>query len=838
MLAASLLLGSACGTPLDLGFAIAVTVRFDDAIDAGQRSSVRSLFVASTGDERAEYTEPLPDGARPVEAFVYRPATDTRALELTLTARDASALVAEGTTGLLALSAGKTTRVEVLLRAAAADSDLGLDGGSPADGALGPVSTLAFQHAELYPTGAGARDTAVADFNSDGHFDVGVACLTANVVQVFFGKPDGSLPSSPSAVTTVISPTGLAALDFDQDAKIDLVVVNSDGAHLLKNDGTGHFMDVATRALTGAVKVSTADFDKDGYVDLLASGSATEVRILWGSSVAATAFTTSTVLTIAGAPGQTLAVDLDNDGYLDVVVLETAAGKIESLRNTHATTARSFSPATALATYPNPYSAVFQDINNDGKPEALYASGAGGGYAFALLTNTNGVLGLAGNYSLYNRNVLATHDMRLVDIDHDGISDLVVADALGWYVNTFKGLGPLQFETSANQVYWAGGRLGPLQAADFDKDGYEDLLLLDGDGLSVARGGAGAKLAAAEVISFLQSDYVVPLVLATDFDKDGDQELVLLDRNSKTVFVYANDGKGKLAATASLPPGAGTLNCGYGASIALGDLDNDGHTDILRVWDSCYDVVRGLGNGTLEQGAIVTSAVGGGALVRAGIADLDEDGKTDLVFTNYGAGAVTVSLGLGNGTFSSPTTLFVYQAQTLLLVDVNGDAHIDLVVTGGDNKISTFLNDGHAVFGEPTTVSGPGALVDIAVFDYDDDKIVDLVAAGDALVQFKGGPGFSDFKRGSKSLTSPWKHLSVGDFNRDGKVDLVAGTPFGIEIALGSGTGVFSTAHAFNFVAGLGQIGVADFDGDKLPDVFVVAGSNEVGAAVLRNLSK
>ena len=113
---AGLLCLAACAKPPELGFGIAVTVRFEDAIDAATRAAVRSLLVTSSGDERGDYSEPLPEGAAPEEGFVYRPSSSTRSIALTLVARSATATVATGSTGPLTLSPGKTTAVEVLLR--------------------------------------------------------------------------------------------------------------------------------------------------------------------------------------------------------------------------------------------------------------------------------------------------------------------------------------------------------------------------------------------------------------------------------------------------------------------------------------------------------------------------------------------------------------------------------------------------------------------------------------------------------------------------------------------------------------------------------------------------
>ncbi len=845
LLAATICLG-ACSAPLDLGFAIAVTVRFDDAIPASARASTIAFLVTSSGDEHADYTETLPQGAAVVERFVYRPDNATRSIELSVRARDATATLATGSTGLLALSAGRTTEVEVLLTDPRRDADLGLrdlgggadgDGatldGGDGDGGFGPVSTLAFQHADRYTGCAGASETALADFDSDGRVDIAVTCTSASSVQVFFGKVDGSFPSSPSSITTVFSAGSLVALDFDADAKIDLVVVNGDGAHLLKNDGTGHFSDLATRSLGGAPAVRTADFDKDGILDLVTDGSFGGIRVLWGSAVAATAFSSSLVVALTNYPASTSVVDLDGDAYPDVFVLEHDAARHVSIRNTHAASARTFA-AASFATLPwYPSSILFQDANNDGKPEAILSGGTGGGYGFNLLTNTNGVLAWGNPFPLYPRNGGAL-DMALVDIDHDGLADLVLS--AGIYVTTYKCLGPLQFETSSGGSYWAGGNTGHIHAANFDKDGFEDLVLVDGDGFSVVRGGASAKLSGAEAFAFSRTDNIGPM-LASDFDKDGDADVVALDWYTSEAYVVTNNGAGKL--TTSPPFASPVSGCGNLSAIAVGDVDNDGHPDILRLHQRCYDVVRSTGGGLLTQGPVAPAISGAIELFAAALADLDGDGKLDLVLIDKQGSLLMMSHGLGDGSFAAASNASVFGPARLLLVDVNKDGHVDIIVGGVDAKISTFLNDGLGGFGAPTQVTGPTGFTEIAVGDFDEDQIVDLVAVGNSIYQFKGGPGYSDAQRSTRTLLAAWTSVRVADFDRDGHLDQLGRTATGFEIWRGAGNGSYTPAHSFNFPAGNGELLVRDLDGDQLPEILLTNAVNPGnGAVVLRNLSR
>jgi hypothetical protein len=177
--------------------------------------------------------------------------------------------------------------------------------------------------------------------------------------------------------------------------------------------------------------------------------------------------------------------------------------------------------------------------------------------------------------------------------------------------------------------------------------------------------------------------------------------------------------------------------------------------------------------------------------------------------------------------------------------DFNGDGHPDVAIpTGG---VSVLLGDGHGGFGSPTTLSSGGAYTAVAAGDFNNDGKLDLVASAAAATGSVGlftGDGAGNFTAqtpvtvGSRDLS-----IAVGDFNRDGNLDVAvpfcgavctggSGSP-GVDILLGDGHGGFGSPSALTGIpvtAEPNTVAVGDFNGDGNPDLAVL---DETGGNVL-----
>ncbi len=173
-------------------------------------------------------------------------------------------------------------------------------------------------------------------------------------------------------------------------------------------------------------------------------------------------------------------------------------------------------------------------------------------------------------------------------------------------------------------------------------------------------------------------------------------------------------------------------------------------------------------------------------------ADLNGDGKTDLVLNNQTGAVATVYLGNGDGSFATPTRYpFDHHVHSLLLHDMNGDGRLDMIVEGDGGGIEIFAGRGDGTF-------GPGA---IGAFP-------------------PGG-----------AATGAGGHLAaIGDVNKDGVADILAATPAGLSVLLGHAGLQFTLKGIYNIGPGRASFALADFDGDGNVDVGV---DSAEGVAIL-----
>jgi len=164
-------------------------------------------------------------------------------------------------------------------------------------------------------------------------------------------------------------------------------------------------------------------------------------------------------------------------------------------------------------------------------------------------------------------------------------------------------------------------------------------------------------------------------------------------------------------------------------------------------------------------------------------ADLNKDGKADLLVYNAGDGSVTTLLGTGNGTFqpgpsiSPPAGAEVIQGSgSMIIGDFNGDGSVDLLIQAPFYQ-AVALGNGDGTFQTPVTVSISGTPL---VYDVNGDGKDDLIAtysSGGLFVQLSNGDGtFAPaIIYGSTFSVSG---LGVADLNGDGITDFASLTSF------------------------------------------------------------
>ena len=220
----------------------------------------------------------------------------------------------------------------------------------------------------------------------------------------------------------------------------------------------------------------------------------------------------------------------------------------------------------------------------------------------------------------------------------------------------------------------------------------------------------------------------------------------------------------------------------------------------------------------------VTSAVG----------DFNGDGKPDLAVVNQSGNNVSVLLGNGAGGFSAaPGSPFAVgtSPNSIAVADLNGDGKTDIVVSGSTG-LTLLLGNGLGGFTAGGSPGDPFRANSVAAGDFNGDGIPDIVETVgiDARAEFgvvtvllgNGSGGFTTGNPFHAFLVGLGAVSAVGDFNRDGNLDVIVNTspPGGSALLLGNGTGGFTVSLNIPFVAGpINAVAAADFNGDGILDL-------------------
>jgi hypothetical protein len=175
----------------------------------------------------------------------------------------------------------------------------------------------------------------------------------------------------------------------------------------------------------------------------------------------------------------------------------------------------------------------------------------------------------------------------------------------------------------------------------------------------------------------------------------------------------------------------------------------------------------------------------------------------------------------------------------VVLADFNGDGKIDIAVSNQNTKtIAVFLNDGTGNFGSPvtTTVTTPATLGLIAGGDFNEDGKADLVlstvSGGDQVNRILLGRGDGTFAVQPAILNSGgFLSIVVADVNGDGHQDLVIGQNGSAAISIGKGDGTFVDTvdlQPGSFPGGYFGIAAADFNGDGKLDVMAADDNGQI----------
>jgi hypothetical protein len=721
---------------------------------------------------------------------------------------------------------------------------------------LGQLTSPFLTTPPMYAAGSNSFDVALGEFTSDGKRD---AIVAANPPVILLANGDSTFQAATPIGTIASAPTGVAVGDFNRDGNLDVVFAISGGAVVYFGNGNGTFtagttfsssgtnQNVFARVLvadvnndkipdlilntdtglsvllgngngtfqtcirsSGSVQfMSTGDFNKDGNVDLAVTNGYNSLNIMLGNGAGTFVVTTSYSPT-QGSLNAIAVADYNQDGFADValpngqVFLGNGDGTLRA--------------PTAFPTAPDATVVAAVDVNGDGITDLLTVSApsfcgqSDFGTTGISLGNGDGTFQPVTLFDSGGCTYPAF--MAIGDLNNDGAPDVVVLSGKNNGFSSTPELSVLlnkENGTFPAAVLNISGGSGGIAVNDFNHDGNADVVLADG---SVYLGKGDGTL------RFLASVPLGGVAVATgDFNHDGIPDLAAAVEcapagcsSGGQLLIALGNGGGTFQTPTALPSGGF-----YAESLVVADFNGDGNLDIALV-NNCTDVgcsaggsisiYLGNGNGTFSLlNTITTISNYPSSSVVAG--DFNNHGVADLAvgfITPFGQpGIVNVLIGNGNGTFRSPIVFETPDDKGItaaVVGDFNDDGILDLALANG-GACGDCGDDGRIMYGngDGTFTAGPsigtqgGPPISVVAADFYGTGTLTPALANRCEDPFDC-PGGSVMIYGTQDQTDIMLlFLAVGDFNNDGKPDLVGSLQYdaGASVLLNIGATAAST---------------------------------------------
>lgn len=647
------------------------------------------------------------------------------------------------------------------------------------------AAQAAFQFIDEATSVGGIREAWIVrtgDFNEDGRPDllVGISGETRLLLNPLEG---GSRSGAWEALITPIPPSAtLEVGDFNHDSHLDVASLGSGRLRLFVGDGEQHFRE----SFDGGVqpgnheRLLAADVNGDTQLDFISyDGPLWKVHIYYGDG--AGGITRREELTsrlVQG--GRCFVEDLDADGRADILLAgyEQAAADIFLGRTT-------------------------------------------GGFEAPVRVDLG----------------MATEDTRLLDLNGDGIADLLT---YGWYVGTSKPLVALQ-------PGLGGGRFGPpevrvdpvddavfqIRIVELTGDGYPDLLLQTmQQTLWICDGEPGGHFAAARPL--LGFSPIAEALAMADLDGDGHVDLAAGLGSGGMLNLLWGDGRGELQSPALetvLPPSS---------HLRLTDLDGNGTPDL--VGSSLLEGLTARRNDGSGKFGPVENWSPGFRLEPWGAVDLENDGSPELLVSasDLETGPMARSVGLLRGMFGGLTPAITALPIGMVVgytrfVDLNGDGRQDIFVrerppygTDAPARAVILTGLGGGDFAPPEVIPtlaipAGGWASPISTGDLNLDGRMDFLELrpGKTLQVWLGGETPADLHALPPAIIdSRWFEIvALSDVDQDGLPDLLLRTEAGVSLARGHGDGTFGGSTVVLAGDTFVSAGLADLDQDGLDDI-------------------
>ena len=580
---------------------------------------------------------------------------------------------------------------------------------------------------------------------------------------------------NPRFLPTATDPSTISQGDFNGDGKADLAYL--DGGfppvlHVLLGKGDGTFQrgqDVPLPLGTGG-KITLADINRDGKLDVVLGG---------------------------GGPQAQLGVLLGNEN-----------GTFQPLIMTQFPVAGSaFAHIGSLI--------GVADFNGDGAVD-LAAADTLNSAVYILLGNGSGSFTLKS--TLFNGS--GPTNIFTGDFNGDGHADILVQGTFGADATVYRGNGDGTFQTGTR--YTGPHNITSVLLRDMNGDGRPDMVVTGfNNTIDILQGNADGTFATASSGGTSNGGPGASLLAVFDFNSDGILDIAAAGSNGISILL----GQGNLSYAPPVPYSGSPTPGG----AVMADFNGDGFQDFAELAPGGLALVFGAAGGTL-QGADLYDL--GEGLNGIAVADFNGDQIPDIA-VNVAEPTPRLLIGKGGGKFSvAPSASQTSSASSTFLAtgDFNGDGKADLLQTGSTSGPQVFFGNGNGTFGVPIPVTTPAqnSYGDVLIADFNRDGITDIAALDYQSLDVLLGQRNDTFKVLSNSFfsLSNSNGAATGDFNNDGKLDLVVtqdeANP--LQILLGQGDGTFQFARQLPALNLPQAIVTGDLNGDGRTDIVACFG--------------
>jgi hypothetical protein len=680
---------------------------------------------------------------------------------------------------------------------------------------------------------SGGSYIAVGDFNGDGKPDLAVR--TQSAITVYLNSGSATFQSSYSYAPNCICSGSVTVGDFNLNGHQGLIVGAFNTSILFLGNGDGTFAPQSAQIPTGSIhSAGVADFNGDGRPDLAVPANlflnevtvqakATSFFILGGNSThtvqaayggdSAYAPSTSNAVTLARGVSTSLAIAGTPTGVV-------ASGKTVQLTATLTPDLYNSVPASGTVTFSDYGTAIGAPVSISSSGQAVLTTGAlaAGGHSFSAAYSGDGNFAAAQSGTVA---VWATiSSSTTLSVSANSVSpgtDIVLTAAVKDQNSVAVKSGQVQF-CNAAATYCEGSAL--LGIGQLTSTGVATLNLRLGIGTYTIKAVFSGTATVAPSTSTGQSVAVAGKVWSAS-------ALSLAGVPGNYTLTATVTGGGKTA-----PTGTVAFEDASNGNATVATASLDGTTALATFGETVY------ANGESPNPIVVGDFNGDGKPVIVGGAaagDFNGDGKLDLVVTNAAANTFGVLLGNGDGSFQAqqnytvgapPTSQF--STTPVALGDFNGDGNLDIVaISSTDNTLHLFLGKGDGTFEPGQLLATVLGVSTIAVGDFNGDGIPDLAVLGYpssyvGSVTILLGNGDGTFQTGATYAAGSGGYIAAGDFNGDGKQDIVVVGFSETTILLGNGNGTFQaqTGVYLGWNSAV-SLAVGDLNGDGKLDLAV-----------------